>query len=78
MDLSKLIQSRAVSADEAVRHIQSGNRIFLTGNCSTPQTVLAALVKHAPLLQGVEICQALTGVIFTKAFPNILLKLRHY
>ena len=60
MDLSKLIQSRAVSADEAVRHIQSGNRIFLTGNCSTPQTVLAALVKHAPQLQGVEICQALT------------------
>ncbi|OGO59162.1 MAG: 4-hydroxybutyrate CoA-transferase, partial [Chloroflexi bacterium RBG_19FT_COMBO_47_9] len=32
----------------------------LTGNCSTPQTVLAALVKHAPNLRDVEICQALS------------------
>ena len=60
MDLSKVYQSRIVTADEAVKKIQSGQRIFLTGNCSTPQTVLAALVKHAPNLKDVEICQALT------------------
>lgn len=60
MDLSKVYQSRIVTAEEAVKKIQSGQRIFLTGNCSTPQTVLAALVKHAPNLKDVEICQALT------------------
>ncbi len=60
MDVSKLVQDRVVSAEEAVKKIQSGQRVFLTGNCSTPQTVLAALVKHAPNLNGVEICQALT------------------
>lgn len=60
MDLNKLYQSRVVSAEEAVKKIQSGQRIFLTGNCSTPQTVLAALVKHAPNLRDVEICQALS------------------
>jgi acetyl-CoA hydrolase len=60
MDLEKLIQSRVVSADEAVKHIQSGQRIFLTGNCSTPQKVLSALVNYAPNLSDVEICQALT------------------
>jgi acetyl-CoA hydrolase len=60
MDLNKLYQSRVVSAEEAVKKIQSGQRVFLTGNCSTPQTVLAALVKHAPNLKDVEICQALS------------------
>ncbi len=60
MDLTKLYQSRVVTAEEAVKKIQSGQRVFLTGNCSTPQTVLAALVKHAPNLKDVEICQALS------------------
>ncbi len=60
MDFNKLYQSRIVTAEEAVKKIQSGQRVFLTGNCSTPQTVLAALVKHAPNLKDVEICQALS------------------
>ncbi|MGE5122959.1 MAG: acetyl-CoA hydrolase/transferase family protein [Acidobacteriaceae bacterium] len=60
MDLNKLYQSKIVTAEEAVRKIQPGQRVFLTGNCSTPQTVLAALVKHAPNLKDVEICQALS------------------
>lgn len=60
MDLNKLYQSRTVTAEEAVRKIQSGNRIFLTGNCSVPQTILAALVDYAPNLTNVEICQALS------------------
>jgi len=56
----KIYESRIVTPDEAATKIQSGQRIFLTGNCSVPQKVLAALVKHAPNLQDVEICQALT------------------
>jgi 4-hydroxybutyrate CoA-transferase len=60
MDLNKLYQSRTVSPEEAVRKIQSGNRIFLTGNCSVPQKILAALVEYAPNLKDVEICQALS------------------
>jgi acetyl-CoA hydrolase len=53
-------QSRVATADEAVKVIKSGNRLFLTGNVSVPQTLLAALVRHAPNVQNVEICQALT------------------
>lgn len=60
MDVDKIYQSRLTTADEAVKKIQSGQRVFLTGNCSVPQVVLAALVKHAPNLNNVEICQALT------------------
>lgn len=60
MDWSTQYQSRVVSADEAVEVIQSGNRVFMTGNVSVPQKLLAALVKRAPELKDVEICQALS------------------
>ena len=60
MDVNRLYQARLTTAEEAVRNIKSGDRIFLTGNCSVPQTMLAALVKYAPNLQNIEICQALT------------------
>ncbi len=53
-------RQRAVSADEAVSHISSGQRLFLTGNCSVPQQILAALVKRAPALTGVELVHVLT------------------
>ena len=49
----KIYQSRIVSPDEAARVIKSGQRVFLTGNCSVPQKVLSALVKYAPELQNV-------------------------
>jgi acetyl-CoA hydrolase len=60
MDFTKLYQSRIVTADEAVQHIQSNQRLFLTGNCSVPKVILKALVRHAPNVENVEICQALT------------------
>jgi len=60
MDWTSTYKSRVVTPQEAVKAVQSGNRIFLTGNVSVPQKVLAALVDYAPQLQDVEICQALT------------------
>ncbi len=60
MDWTSQYKSRVVSAEEAVEAIQSGNRIFMTGNVSVPQKLLAALVKRAPELKDVEICQALS------------------
>jgi len=60
MDWKQIYQSKIVSPQEAVRNIQSGNRVFLTGNCSVPKQLLAALVEFAPSLQNVEICQPLT------------------
>lgn len=60
MDWNKLYQSRIVSPEEAVRKIKSGDRVFLTGNCSVPLKLLNALVEYAPQLRDVEICQALS------------------
>lgn len=60
MDWKTLYKDRIMSAEEAVQAVESGNRLFLTGNVSVPYTLLDALVKRAPNLQDVEICQALT------------------
>jgi 4-hydroxybutyrate CoA-transferase len=56
----KIYESRIITAKEAAQRIKSNQRLFLTGNCSVPQKVLAALVEHAPNLENVEICHALT------------------
>ncbi len=60
MNWETTYQSRTVTAEEAVRAVRSGNRIFLTGNCSVPKKLLSALIAYAPNLEDVEICQALT------------------
>lgn len=53
-------KEKITTADEAIKAVKDDDRIFLTGNCSVPKTTLAALVDHAPNVQNVEICQALT------------------
>jgi acetyl-CoA hydrolase len=67
----KIYESRIVTPEVAATKIQSDQRVFLTGNCSVPQKVLAALVKHAPHLQNVEICQALTVGPADYVAPNM-------
>ena len=56
-------QDRSISAAEAARQIQSGQRVFLTGNCSTPLVFLKALVDRYEELHNVEIVQLLSMAI---------------
>lgn len=60
MDWNSIYRSRVTTAEEAVRAIKPGNRVFMTGNVSVPQKLLAALVDYAPELHDVEVCQALS------------------
>jgi len=53
-------KQKVVTAAEAVKAVKSGDRIFLTGNCSVPNKILSALVDRASELKDVEINQALT------------------
>ena len=57
---NQIYESRISTPEAAVREIKSGQRVFLTGNCSVPQKVLAALVDYSTELHDVEICHALT------------------
>ncbi len=53
-------RDKVVTPEQAAAAIKSGQRVFLSGNCSVPQRVLAALVAHAQDLHDVEIAQVLT------------------
>lgn len=53
-------ESKITTAEDAVQVIESGMRVFLTGNCSVPQKLIGALVARAPELTNVEIAQVLT------------------
>ncbi len=60
MSWQSIYQSKVTSAQKAIRAIKSGDRVFLTGNCSIPKVLLGALVDCAPELENVEITHALT------------------
>lgn len=52
-------QSKRVSAEEAASKVRSGQRVFLTGNCSVPQEFVAALCARYQELRDVELVQLL-------------------
>ncbi len=58
--ISELFRRKLVTADEAVRHIQSGWRVFVGSGCAVPQQLLAALCRHAPMLHDVELIHLFT------------------
>ena len=68
--------SRVVTAKEAVKNIQSNQRLFLTGNVSVPHKLLEALVDYAPNITDVEIVQALTVGTHDYASPEMTGHLR--
>jgi len=51
--------SKVVSLDEAVQTVKSGNRIYISGNASTPFPLLEALAKRKDELNGVEVTHVL-------------------
>ncbi len=51
---------RIKTPQDAVSLVESNTRIFLSGNCSVPKDLVAALVQSAPRLENVEIVQVLT------------------
>jgi acetyl-CoA hydrolase len=52
-------RTQLLTADEAATLVQNGNRVFLTGNCSTPQEFLRALVRRYEQVENVEVVQLL-------------------
>jgi acetyl-CoA hydrolase len=60
MPWTELYHERLTTADKAVASIRSGDRVYLTGNCSVPQLVIEALIKRAHGLEDVEVVQVLT------------------
>ncbi|HEX2923833.1 MAG TPA: acetyl-CoA hydrolase/transferase C-terminal domain-containing protein [Chloroflexota bacterium] len=77
MDWREGYQRMIVSAEEAVRVIQSGNRVFLQGGCGVPQWLEAALVARAGELENVEIIHIHSGGKAEYCHPQYQSSFRH-
>ncbi len=53
-------EPKRVTPEEAMRALRSDFRIFLTGNCSVPQTLMPALIARAMELENLTLVQVLT------------------
>jgi 4-hydroxybutyrate CoA-transferase len=51
--------AKVASLDEAAKTVESGNRIYISGNASTPFPLLEALAKRKDQLNGVEVTHVL-------------------
>lgn len=53
-------QKKVTTAEEAVRHIRSGMRVYIQPGCAEPEALVAALMHRAPMVHDVEIVHLLT------------------
>jgi acyl-CoA hydrolase len=67
----------AVSADEAVRLIQSGNRVYVHEAAMAPYELLDALVRRAPQLRDVEVVSLHTEGPAPDVAPGLDGHIRH-
>ncbi len=58
--VSELYQKKLVSAGKAVRHIQSGWRVFVGSGCAEPQHLVRALCDMSSHLNDIELVHLLT------------------
>ncbi len=58
--MNQRISSRAVTADEAVQCVRSGQNVLVGSGCAAPQELLRSLVKRAPEVSDVELYHLLT------------------
>ncbi len=69
-------RNKCCSAQEAVRLIKSGDRLFTSGNIATPRVLLRALVERRQELEHVELVHLLLmGDDF--ALPGVDAHFRH-
>ena len=58
--LQETYQSKLRTADEAVRLIRSGQRVFIGSSCGEPQHLVSALMDNAKFFSDVEIVRLLS------------------
>ena len=61
MSWTEEYRTKRTTAEEAVKIVASGNRVYLGAGCAVPQDLMAALVSRADELQDVEIVHILTN-----------------
>jgi 4-hydroxybutyrate CoA-transferase len=59
-DWKSRFASQITDADTAIRIVESGQHLYMSGNCSVPRLLLDALVRHAPTQKAIVLHHVLT------------------
>ena len=63
-------RSRIVSADEAVAHVRSGQRVYIHNGCAEPIELVKALTRRGPGLRDVELIHMATMGVADYSLPE--------
>jgi 4-hydroxybutyrate CoA-transferase len=73
----ELYRSRVTSAEEAVKTIRSGDRVWIHAGCNNPEELIIAMVARAGELENVEVSHLLTFGRADYADPQYQGSFRH-
>ncbi|MCG6964578.1 MAG: 4-hydroxybutyrate CoA-transferase, partial [Acidobacteria bacterium] len=77
MTWMEIYRQRVTTADEAVRQIRSGDRVWVHPGCNTPLRLIDAMVARAPELENVEVDHIMTLGNAPYADPGMERHFRH-
>ncbi len=77
MNWVDIYRSRVTTAPEAVKAIESGDRVWIHPGCNTPTRLIDAMVARAPELEDVEVVHILTLADAPYAEPGMAGHFRH-
>ena len=70
-------QKKLRTADEALRCVQSGMRVYIQPGCAEPETLVEALMRRAPYVHDVEIVHMMTMGAAPYVAPEMAGHFRH-
>ncbi|HSL17467.1 MAG TPA: acetyl-CoA hydrolase/transferase C-terminal domain-containing protein [Methylomirabilota bacterium] len=77
MNWVEIYRRRTTTADQAVRDIRSGDRVWVHPGCNTPVRLIDAMVARAPELENVEVVHILTLAEAPYVAPGMEPHFRH-
>jgi acetyl-CoA hydrolase len=77
MKWMEIYRKRVTTAEEAVKSIRSGDRVWIHPGCNTPVKLIDAMVARAPELENVEVVHILTLGPAPYAEPGMERHFRH-
>jgi 4-hydroxybutyrate CoA-transferase len=69
--------SKLRTADEALRLVESGMRVYIQPGCAEPETLVEALMRRAPAVRDVEIVHMMTMGVAPYVAPEMAGHFRH-
>ena len=69
--------SKLRTADDALRYVESGMRVYIQPGCAEPETLVEALIRRAPFVRNVEIVHMMTMGCAPYVAPEMATHFRH-